>query len=106
MAFVHCHSCSWQQDDFWSRSYNPIRWLVKNILMDWSLYRPHVIKGDKPFWPRHSWYYILWEIWRHIRPSRYWNQKWWTYGAWKRAVKRNGGKWPSCPKCGSGLCID
>ena len=24
MAFVHCHDCGWAQDDFWSRSYNPV----------------------------------------------------------------------------------
>ncbi len=28
MAFVHCHECGWQQDDFWSKpgdGYNPLR---------------------------------------------------------------------------------
>ena len=28
MAFVHCHECGWQQDDFWSEAYNPIRYLL------------------------------------------------------------------------------
>lgn len=23
MAFLHCHSCGWEQDDFWDEHYNP-----------------------------------------------------------------------------------
>jgi hypothetical protein len=26
MAFLHCHNCNWEQDDFWSwKGYNPVR---------------------------------------------------------------------------------
>ena len=25
MAFLHCHSCGWEQDDFWDERYNPLR---------------------------------------------------------------------------------
>lgn len=28
MAFLHCHSCDWSQDDFWDETYNPMRWLL------------------------------------------------------------------------------
>ena len=28
MAYLHCHDCDWQQDDFWSAQYNPIRSLL------------------------------------------------------------------------------
>ena len=23
--YLHCHKCGWEQDDFWSESYNPIK---------------------------------------------------------------------------------
>jgi len=27
MAYLHCHSCGWSQDDFWRKGgYNPISW--------------------------------------------------------------------------------
>ena len=25
MAFLHCHTCGWSQDDFWTSNYNPLR---------------------------------------------------------------------------------
>lgn len=44
MAYLHCHSCGWQQDDFWNKTYNPIRhllnWesdlLTKNLDEQWT----------------------------------------------------------------------
>jgi hypothetical protein len=42
-AFVHCHECEWSQDDFWSGSYNPVRFLLnweKDLLGE---------KLDEPF---------------------------------------------------------
>lgn len=27
MAYVHCHSCSWEQDDFYHEGYNPAKFL-------------------------------------------------------------------------------
>jgi len=24
MAYLHCHACHWEQDDFWSEGYNPM----------------------------------------------------------------------------------
>ncbi len=30
MAYLHCHSCDFSQDDFWHEGYNPIRFLYKN----------------------------------------------------------------------------
>jgi hypothetical protein len=27
-AYVHCHTCEWSQDDFWSKDYNPVRFLL------------------------------------------------------------------------------
>jgi len=31
MSYLHCHNCGWSQDDFWSKSYNPIR-----CSLDWE----------------------------------------------------------------------
>lgn len=30
MAYVHCHNCDWQQDDFWDVSFNPLRFLLND----------------------------------------------------------------------------
>jgi hypothetical protein len=27
-AYVYCRNCNWSQDDFWSESYNPLRYLL------------------------------------------------------------------------------
>lgn len=27
-AYVHCHECGWSQDDFWTESFNPVRFLL------------------------------------------------------------------------------
>lgn len=45
MAYVHCHSCPWSQDDFWNKSYNPVRFFFKNEL-PYAL-RPRYASGDK-----------------------------------------------------------
>lgn len=29
--YIHCHSCGWEQDDYWSADYNPLK-----ILADWE----------------------------------------------------------------------
>ena len=26
-AYLHCHECGWSQDDFWTKTYNPLRYL-------------------------------------------------------------------------------
>lgn len=45
MAYLHCHTkdCNWSQDDFWSKSYNPltkiwddIKWLLKPRYIKWD----------------------------------------------------------------------
>lgn len=45
MAFVHCHECDWEQDDFWSLSgYNPFRWFFKYDIP--SYWKPRFIGWD------------------------------------------------------------
>ena len=31
MSYLHCHSCNFNQDDFWHKGYNPIKYL-----QDWT----------------------------------------------------------------------
>lgn len=38
MAYLHCHSCDWSQDDFYDKGYNPAKYLL-----DWNEY----LFGDK-----------------------------------------------------------
>ena len=39
MGFLYCNSCGWMQDNFWTKSYNPIRHLI-----DWedSLFKENI----------------------------------------------------------------
>ncbi len=30
--YLHCHACGWEQDDYWSKDYNPLR----RILEPWE----------------------------------------------------------------------
>jgi len=42
MAFLHCHNCGWEQDDFWAKDgYNPLNSLKDDIYLDW-LFQPKV----------------------------------------------------------------
>src|ERR1700739_690240 len=47
MAYVHCHSCPWSQDDFWDRGYNPLRFFFKNEFTYY--FWPRFIGGDPEF---------------------------------------------------------
>jgi len=47
MAYVHCHHCNWEQDDFWSWGYNPLRWFFKYDLP--SYIWPRMIRCDPGF---------------------------------------------------------
>lgn len=46
MAYIHCHNCGWQQDDFYGEHYNPAR-----SLKDWDevLFGEERGKLDQPF---------------------------------------------------------
>lgn len=39
MSYLHCHTCYWSQDDFWSKNYNPITWIETN-------YTKELLEGD------------------------------------------------------------
>jgi hypothetical protein len=105
MAYVHCHGCNWEQDDFWSlRHYNPLNSFIADL--KWAAW-PKMLEFDLPphsYGRIFSWCFLWKKFLKTIRNFR--NQVWWTYRDWNRAVKSNGGHWPKCPKCGHALCID
>lgn len=103
MSFIHCHKCGWQQDDFWDKSYNPVRYFFTQMVPTWIA--PRRTKHDSRHLPfiQHSWWILATEFWHMVNPVRYWQQKWWTYKAWQRSVKRKGNH---CPQCSNSLCID
>lgn len=91
MAYIHCHNCDYSQDDFWSWRYNPIRRLLGEIRWLWI---PRMIVIEYRVF---SWVWLARCLrWRLTAPFR---QRWWTYASWKRAIAKNGGRWPACPKC-------
>jgi hypothetical protein len=90
--YIHCHSCPWEQDDFWTSSYNPFTVLMSDIKWLWF---PKMVRTEKK---EFSWVVLARCIyWRLSAPF---TQKWWTHASWKKAIAANGGKWPACPKCG------
>lgn len=103
MAYIHCHTCSWSQDDFYSPDgYNPIK-----SLSNWNdaLFGPKLDKQfstDIMFIRKHGAIttreVIALEYERYARNIR--NMKWITWEDYKEDPNKK------CPRCGSGLCID
>jgi len=120
MAYLHCHSCHWSQDDFWDFGlkvgrfggyFDFVRWPVR---VGWgynpfSLFLSYV---SEYWWPRrmdhdqwfadecgwgrrdpHSWWLIWWQFRRMLRKLG--DQRWRTYGDFKREPDKR------CPRCGS-----
>ncbi len=120
MAYVHCHSCPWSQDDFWNKHYNPFRFFFK---VDVPLYiYPKYIVGDPEFvkptaftqffrltratgymrrrrFEVFSWFALVRQFLGWL--ARMYDQVWWTDESWEKVIAKNGGKWPPCPKCGA-----
>jgi hypothetical protein len=114
MAYVHCHTCGWTQDDFWSKKYNPVRSILKH---DMYLLRSQYIRVDLYYvqhtkltlllrlttrvdgkYYAHSWL-LLWRSLRRcckLLPA----QVWWTQASWQRAIAKNHNRYPNCPACG------
>ena len=44
MAYLHCHNCDWEQDDFWHDGYNPVSCIQEAL--EWLFQEPNVIKMD------------------------------------------------------------
>ena len=106
MAYVHCHSCGWSQDDFYPRRYNPatkiwdsIKWLWKPrtiefeewIIRDMAKYT-HVLvvhKKGKVF----TWNWLIVEIIKDIKLAV--KQHWWSWKSFKKDTNK------ACPLCDS-----
>jgi len=114
MAYLHCHSCDWSQDDFWCRSYNPItkfwsdiKWLIRPQLMDLDegivndltkythvpIFRFRARRRRIIDVKIHTWNWLLLEFVKEIRITL--AQRWWTTEAWNRSKKT-----ARCPGCG------
>ena len=114
MAYLHCHNCEWEQDDFWewkwsglkqfwkwkSRpfGYNPLSCILEDITIN---IKPRIIEMDA-YWAKDngfsssrifSWHMLIFEIRKNIR--RLFTQIYWTYGDWKKV---GDDKWV-CPIC-------
>jgi len=111
MAYLHCHSCDWSQDDFWdwkwawkfwrhkALGYNPISSLIDCILTyskpryinyDWEFANDYGFKTPKI----HSWRMLLFEISRLYQ--QFTTMEWGTFKAWKKHKLL-----AICPKCGA-----
>jgi hypothetical protein len=103
MSYIHCHSCGWNQDDFWSWRYNPLQCFWRFSLKEHA--RPRYVRAVFVVGPAerrvHSWAMILRDITRYF--WRAWQMRWWTRRAWVSAVKAGRG---GCPKCDHRLCED
>jgi hypothetical protein len=118
MAFLHCHSCDWSQDDFWDfrirrgRGYFSIKWLG----LGWeynpvSVFLSYVFGRKGYWWPRridfddnckrengwkrrdpHSWYLIGQEF-KSMR-RKFKNMR------WRTMEEFNKDKHAVCPNCG------
>ena len=96
--YVYCGCCSFSQDDFWTLKYNPFTQLMRDISWLWV---PRMVETESRVF---SWKWLAQcFVWRITAPF---TQKWWTYSSWKKAVSKNGGKYPPCPRCGKALFTD
>jgi len=99
MAFLHCHKCGWEQDDFWSENYNPIKSL-QDWMKDLLTKDLEEVFGTDEF----TGYTVTWrellakECEKAAKAIR--NMKWRTEKDYKESEDQ------TCPKCGSPLDVD
>jgi hypothetical protein len=106
MSFVHCHKCGWSQDDFWSKSYNPLKFAYENnekyILDDLDKtteFDPNTFSGIK------SHIEITYREWMARDLERRANTiREMIYPTKEIFDQKNPGK--KCPMCKESLCID
>lgn len=93
--YLHCHKCSWSQDDFWDKSYNPIKYLLtwEDDLLD-KFYKKFPGELDTKGMTYGD--VIAREFERLANQIR--KMKWVTYEDWKKDAE-NGIAY--CPLCGS-----
>ncbi|MCK5604757.1 hypothetical protein KAR91_22905 [Candidatus Pacearchaeota archaeon] len=116
MAYLHCHACGWEQDDFWEWKwwdgwqrpfgYNPLSLMIEDVM---NYGKPRIVNMDL-WWAKengfksdriYSWRMLLRGWRRHF--FRLFTQRWWTSKSWYRSRLT-----ARCPSCGSsgGFDID
>lgn len=97
MAFLHCHECDWEQDDFWSpNGYNPLE-AERMALLREDLFRKEICLGacdDQPAEVLTGRQFVIRELIRIIKVIRAMAVP--TLEEWEKV--RHG--W-TCPSCGS-----
>jgi len=114
MAYLHCHNCNWEQDDFWNWTikwnklhkwnsrpfgYNPLSLILEDFACYW---KPRRIKFDKytaiemGFKTNniHSWSMLRHGLKIHF--NRLFTQKWRTWEAWKKDKDSGVAECPGC----------
>jgi len=96
MAYLHCHSCDWSQDEFWSKDYTPLKssivsWLGDLLLEDTVSTDEGPGKGVVEIESRMYVSRALVRIGMEIR-----NMKWKTEEDWLRERET-----AVCPNCGA-----
>ena len=123
MAYLHCHSCDWSQDDFWSWRYNPLTKTWRDIKWNWKpvwrsmdkwylddikeylgisyLYRKKESPCTRPIrapttfeYQVFSWYWFIIQIVMEFRNIL--RMRWWTWKSWQRNKNT-----AVCPGCGN-----
>jgi rubredoxin len=94
MAYLHCHTpnCGWSQDDFWDKSYNPIRYMLdwEDSLLD-KFNEP--FPGEKDTEGMTYGQVVALEMERAAQSIR--EMKWHTDEEWQEAKDT-----AVCPRCG------
>ena len=100
--YLHCHDCDWQQDDFYSESYNPAKYLMSwndNLIGERSSNIDKRFSGDPEFLrqngPISTREVLAREYESAAKNIR--NMKWLTYEQWENEKPEN----KVCPECGS-----
>jgi len=96
MAFLHCHHCNWNQDDFWGESYWPFPSIeeLKDHLLAEDLDAVWLPK-DGPFPSQTHRQYIVKSLLNAAK--RVWKMKFRTFEEWDGQP---------CPQCKNPLCVD
>ena len=115
MPYLHCHTkgCTWSQDDFYTKGYNPltkmwtdIKWLgvPKIVSLETSTVKDlinftHVPIIKKPSGAQYlvfSWNWLVLEIVKDLKVML--NMKWWTYRSFKKSRDLGVARCPVCKK--------
>ena len=96
MSYLHCHSCRWEQDDFWDiNGYTPLRedyiqWLRECLFKDFVQTTDYETEMNITLPGKEHVARELEKVARIVR-----RHKWTTFDNWKRDKNT-----AVCPKCG------